>query len=62
MANDKTSKTAEGVEDAWAWWLSQHPESVPEIIESAIKKAFSEWLERNKADVIAAIAARKVEL
>lgn len=48
--------TADGVREAWEFWLDQHPHSVPEIIESAIKKAFSEWLEQNRGDVLAAIA------
>jgi len=50
--DNKPKNAAQGVEAAWDFWLS------PEIIESAIQKAFSRWLNEHKAEIIAAIAAK----
>jgi hypothetical protein len=52
----RESKVAEGVQDAWDFWLSQHPVTVPEIIEAAAVKAFREWLDEHSDEIIAAIA------
>lgn len=58
MADERKQQTREAIEHAWAWWLSQHPESVPEIIERAIRRSFDDWLKQNKAEVLDAIARR----
>jgi hypothetical protein len=49
----KLSATAEGVSDAFGFWLSQHPISVPEIIEQAISKTFEKWLDDNGEEIVA---------
>lgn len=57
----KEKAAVEGVERAWDFWLGQHPVSVPEIIEEAIKKAFAAWLDEHSDEIVAAIAARGSE-
>lgn len=52
----KEDATAKGVEEAWAYWMSQHDVTVPDCIIEAIKIAFSKWLDKNEYKVIAAIA------
>lgn len=56
MAKDRDA--IEGVQSSWDFWLDQHPVSVPEIIEEAVKKAFTAFLEKHKAEVLEAIAKR----
>jgi hypothetical protein len=43
--NDETISKA--ITDAFDFWLSQHPISFPEMIETAIEKSFSDWLMSN---------------
>ena len=38
-----------GVRDSWDYWLSQHPVSVPVLIESAVRAAVFEWLTEHGA-------------
>jgi hypothetical protein len=56
MTNE--SSAARGVREAWDYWLSDHPVSVPEIIEVAVRDAFAEWLNSHADEIIAAIAER----
>ncbi|WP_294124208.1 hypothetical protein [Sphingomonas sp.] len=56
MTDQKAKATAKAIEEAWAYWLNDHPVSVPEIIEDAIKKAYLEFLNANRGEIIAAIA------
>jgi len=44
--------TREGVEEAWVYWLSQHPISVPETIEAAVKTAVNQWLVVNGGETM----------
>jgi len=43
--DDKTISKA--ITGAFDFWLSQHPISFPEMIETAIEKSFSDWLMSN---------------
>lgn len=54
----KEDATAKGVADSWDFWLEQHPVSVPEIIEEAVEKAFTKWLDAHADEIVAAIAKR----
>jgi hypothetical protein len=59
--NDETISKA--ITDAFDFWLSQHPISFPEMIETAIEKSFSDWLmNHDAAEMIAkAITDSKVK-
>jgi hypothetical protein len=52
----RLSETAKGVESAFDFWLSQHDISVPEMFETAIKQAVTNWLDDNEDRIIEAIA------
>jgi hypothetical protein len=54
----KLNSAAQGVADAWDFYLSQHDVSVPDMIERAVEKAWTEWLEAHSDDIIAAIAEK----
>lgn len=54
----RLNSTAKGVADAWDFWLSQHDVTVPDCIIEAVKAAFTAWLDRNRDEVVAAIAGR----
>jgi len=58
MAEQKESDTLAGVREAWDFWLSQHPESVPAIIEAAVAKEVRLWLHEHTAELIEAIAKK----
>jgi hypothetical protein len=49
---NKHEIAAEGVRDAWDFWLSQHPVSVPEIIAEAVGRAFTAWLEADDGGAV----------
>lgn len=53
----KESAARQGVSDAWDFWLSQHPISVPELIKDAVKEAVTEWLDRHGRDLFDGPAA-----
>lgn len=53
---DKAADAADGVRDAWDYWLSQHPVSVPEIIEKAAEVSFGKWLSLNADELMDRIA------
>ena len=55
---DKYEATRQGVKDAWDFWFSQHPVSVPEIIQDAVKVAVREWLDEHSAEILEAISRR----
>ncbi|WP_148062105.1 hypothetical protein [Micromonospora aurantiaca] len=44
---DKVDATKAGVADSWDHWLEQHPVSVGELIQGAVKAAVNEWLNRH---------------
>jgi hypothetical protein len=50
---DKANATKAGVADSWDHWLEQHPVSVGELIEGAVKAAVNEWLNRHGEAVFA---------
>ena len=52
----KLNATAEGVRDAFDFWLSQHNVSVPDIFELAIRAAVSAWLDDHAEEIVEAIA------
>ena len=53
-----TEAIEKGVRNAWDFYLSLHPVSMPKIIESAIETAVGNWLIDHQAEIIEAIAAR----
>jgi hypothetical protein len=53
----RASDVAKGVEDAWSCWLYDHPVSVPEIIEDAVAKAVTDWIDQHSQELIEAIAS-----
>lgn len=52
----KQTETSKGVESAWDFWISQHPISVADIIEEAVKKSFAAWLEAREDDFMQKLA------
>lgn len=54
---DKLNDIARGVADAWDVFLTVHDYSVPDRIETAVKKAFGEWLDANTDELIERIAS-----
>ena len=52
----KQTATERGVTEAFDFWLSQRPITVPEIMEAAIKAALKEWLDDNHVEIVEAIA------
>jgi hypothetical protein len=50
------TNTAEGVRDAWDFWLSQHDYSVADRIEAGARDAITAWLDANTQLVVDAIA------
>ena len=60
MKGRKPSQVAQGVDMAWSFWLSQHPVSVPDIIEMAVEKAartaLDNWLDTHTEEIVRAIA------
>jgi hypothetical protein len=54
------SATQAGVQDAWDFWLSQHPVSVSEMIEDAVRAAVTAWLDEH-SDAILAMFQRRAE-
>jgi hypothetical protein len=48
----KSKDVKEGVEDAMAFWLSQHPVSMGDILQDSIKKATTEWFDLNEDKII----------
>lgn len=55
-AVEQQQAVMEGIQKAWDFHLSQHPVSTTEAIEDSVAKAFTSWLDANRADVLAAIA------
>jgi|KBSMisStaDraftv2_1062788.scaffolds.fasta_scaffold1279853_2 hypothetical protein len=53
MPNNAATK--EGVAEAFDFWLSQHPLTIGDIIEEAISKSLTEWLNEHSDEVIEAI-------
>jgi hypothetical protein len=51
-ASSKGDAVQTGVQDAWDFWLSQHPISVPEIIEAAVRKAVADWLDQHTDELL----------
>jgi hypothetical protein len=55
MTDPKETAASKGVEGAWDFWLSQHPISVPDIIEMAVTAAVASWLNDHDDVIIDAI-------
>jgi hypothetical protein len=58
---NKHSTAHQAIQDAWDFWLSQNPISVPEIIEAAVAKAFEAWLCSEEERLIDAVAEKVAE-
>lgn len=54
--------TRKGVADAWDFWFSQHPVSVPELIHEAVTASVREWLDRHGSSLLATPGAPPAEL
>jgi hypothetical protein len=50
-----------GIADAWDTYLNEHNVSVPQMIEGAIEKAVTKWLDARNDDIIEAIARKVAE-
>jgi hypothetical protein len=46
----------EGITDGFFIWAQEHCVSFPNMMEAAIREAFTEWLENHSTEIIAAIA------
>ncbi len=57
----KANSASEGVRDAWALYLADHPITIPESIEDAVLRAFSSWLETHTEELIRVIAQKCAE-
>lgn len=53
---DRARATTEGVAEAWAFWLDQHPVSVPELIQDAVTKAVTAWLDKHGHELLRQMA------
>lgn len=60
----RSDNTRDGVAEAFAFWLSQHDVTVPQVIEDAAERAITHWLNAHTDELIEAITAklRPVEL
>jgi hypothetical protein len=52
----KDQATIKGVSQAWEYYIADHPVIIPDMIEAAITKTFSEWLEGHSEELIQKIA------
>jgi hypothetical protein len=52
---DRHEAIKEGVQNSMDFWFSQHPISMGELIQNAVKEAFGAWLDVNAVDVLEAI-------
>lgn len=52
VPDKRTDKVTAGVTEAWDFWLSQHPISVPELIEKAVRDATTAWLDQHGEDIL----------
>lgn len=51
------SKVQKGVQQAMAMWLHEHPVSMGDIMEAAIKEAVTKWLDANEDELLTKLAA-----
>lgn len=54
----RETETKKGVEAAFDYWLASHDVSTPNLIELAIRTAFTNWLEKNNEDIAERIATK----
>ena len=54
---DRRAQASEAIGEAWAFWLSQHPVSLGDIITDAVKAATGEWLASNTDQLLHRIAS-----
>ncbi|MEU9516612.1 hypothetical protein [Micromonospora sp. NPDC048169] len=48
----------DGAAEAFAFWLSQHQVTVPQVIEDAAERAITSWLNAHTDELAEAIAAK----
>jgi len=53
---DRHTQASEAIGEAWAFWLSQHPVSLGDIITDAVKTATGDWLAAHKDELLDRIA------
>lgn len=54
---DRHTQASEAIEAAWAFWLSQHPVSLGDIITSAVEGAARKWMEAHTEELLGRIAS-----
>ena len=54
--SDRHAQASEAIEEAWGFWLSQHPVSLGDMITDAVKAATGEWLASNTDELLDRIA------
>ena len=54
--SERHAQAAEAIQDAWGFWLHQHPVSLGDIIGDAVKAAAAEWLASNTDELLNRIA------
>jgi hypothetical protein len=52
MSATKATATQQGVEEAFYYWLEQHPVSMGEILTDAIEKAFDSFLRKHQEEIL----------
>jgi hypothetical protein len=56
ITDDSTpDAVSKGVENAFDYWLLEHPVSAANIIEDAIRDAFGNWLDAHSGEIIPAL-------
>lgn len=53
--------TIQGVRDAWDFWLNQHPVSIPDLIQDAVRAGVSYYLDSFTPETWANIVSKAVE-
>ena len=54
--SDRHTQAAEAIRDSWDFWLSQHPVTVGDLIEAAVRGATDAWLKANTDELLDRIA------
>jgi hypothetical protein len=54
--SERHAQASEAIREAWGFWLHQHPVSLGDIIDGAVKAAVAKWLASNKDELLGRIA------
>jgi hypothetical protein len=58
VSTERQAAIRDGVEEAMRSWMQDHDITTPEAIEVGIERAMTKWLDRNRDEIITAIATR----